>query len=185
MKMRAIPTLLLSLLILFSESPSSRAEWEFESQNKPSGISSYATTFWVEGIGPISLDDLAQLEDEIEEGSYWSTLMVSCVRKKLAVSINLNMAGSGNREIVLDDPGYAYLRFDSVTSRKYRTFGSDLPSSISFSTDAKAIVTYFIKSRTVATTVRDRVARERITIEFDVSSLAKAKARFRYAGCKL
>lgn len=185
MKIRLVPLLMLSLLILFSESPSSRAEWEFESENKPNGISAYATTFWVEGIGPISLDDLTQLEDEIEEGTYWSTLMVSCVRKKLIVGMNVNMAGSGNREIALDDPGYAYLRFDSVTARKYKTFGSDLPSSITFSTDAKSIVTNFLKSKTVTITVRDRIARERITMKFDVSYLAKAKVRFRYAGCKL
>lgn len=165
-------------------SPAS-ATWEFESENKPSGVSAYATTFWLEGTGPITLDDLVQVEDEIDEGSYWATLMVSCVKKKLQVGINLNMAGSGNREIVLDDPGFAYLRFDSLALRKYRTYGVDLPSSLYFSSDAKAITTNLLKASSLSLTVRDRIARERIALKFDVSGFSKSKTRFRYAGCRI
>lgn len=53
-----------SILVLgiFLTSPAS-AVWEFESENRPSGISAYATTFWLEGEGAISLDDLVQNED--------------------------------------------------------------------------------------------------------------------------
>jgi hypothetical protein len=161
------------------------AVWELESENKPSGVSAYATTFWLEGTGPISLDDLVQVEDEIEEGSYWATLMVSCTKKKLLVGINLNMAGSANRDIVLDDPGYTYLRFDSSAQRKYKTYGSDLPSSLSFVSDARAITTFLMKSNSMSITLRDRISRDRVLLKFDVSGFSKAKTRFRYAGCKL
>lgn len=169
---------------IISASPSS-AVWEFESENRPSGISSYATTFWLEGQGAISLDDLVQIEDEIEEGTYWATLTVSCVKKKLLIGVNLNMAGSANQDIVLDDPGYAYLRFDTSSQRKYRTYGSDIQSSINFSSEARVISTNLMKAGKLTLTVRDRIARERITMVFDVSGFAKAKSRFRYAGCKL
>ena len=176
-----IPTLIFGVVMT---SPAN-AVWEFESENRPSGISSYATTFWLEGEGAISFDDLVQIEDEIEEGTYWATLTASCVKKKLLIGINLNMAGSANQDIVLDDPGFAYLRFDSSPLRKYRTYGSDLQSSINFSSEARVISTNLMKANKLTLTVRDRIARERITMVFDVSGFAKAKSRFRYAGCKL
>lgn len=110
---------------------------------------------------------------------------MSCSKRRLTIGINLNMAGSGNREIALDDPGYAYLRFDSTPLRKYRTWATDIDSTIAFSSDAPAIVKSLVKARTLSVTVRDRVARERITLTFDVTNLSKAKARFRYAGCKI
>ena len=175
-----------SILVLgiFLTSPAS-AVWEFESENRPSGISAYATTFWLEGEGAISLDDLVQNEDEIEEGTYWATLTISCIRKKLLVGVNINMAGSANKDVVLDDPGFAYLRFDSSGLRKYRTYGSDVKSSINFSSEARVISTNLMNSSKLTLAVRDRIARERNTMVFDVSGFAKSKSRFRYAGCKL
>ncbi|MEY3319098.1 MAG: hypothetical protein RL540_1470 [Actinomycetota bacterium] len=164
---------------------SSNAVWEFESENKVSGITAYATTFWLEGTGPISIDQLMQVEDEVEEGTYWGSLMVSCTKRRLTIGVNLNMAGSGNREIILDDPGFAYLRMDSAPLRKYRTWATDIDSTIAFSSDAPNIAKILVKARTLSITVRDRVARERITLTFDVANLSKAKARFRYAGCKI
>lgn len=174
-----------TMILVVGASNPTFAAWELESENRPSGISAFATTFWLEGRGPISLDDLVQEEEGIEEGTYWASLMVSCVKKRLIIGVNLNMAGSANREISLDDPGYAYLRFDSLSLRKYRTIGVDLPSSINFSVDARAIVSKMLTSKSVSLTVRDRVARERISMNFDVSGLSKAKSRFRYAGCRL
>ena len=186
MKMSRKLLSVISLLALgiFPSSPAS-AVWEFESENRPSGISAYATTFWLEGEGAISLDDLVQNEDEIEEGTYWATLTISCIRKKLLVGVNINMAGSANKDVVLDDPGFAYLRFDSSGLRKYRTYGSDVKSSINFSSEARVISTNLMKASKLTLAVRDRIARERITMVFDVSGFAKAKSRFRYAGCKL
>lgn len=184
--MKRIATVIaLALFILLVVPASSRAVWEFESENKVSGITAFATTFWLEGIGPISMDQLMQVEEEVEEGSYWASLLVSCSKRRLTIGINLNMAGSGNQEIALDDPGYAYLRFDSAPLRKYRTWATDIDSTIAFSSDAAAIAKSLVKARTLSVTVRDRVARERITLTFDVANLSKAKARFRYAGCKI
>lgn len=182
---RFIFIVIFSLTTSILLTPNAKAVWELESENKVSGISAFATTFWLEGIGPISLDELMQVEDEVEEGTYWGSLMVSCTKRRLTVGINLNMAGSGNREIILDDPGYAYLRIDSTPLRKYRTWATDIDSTIAFSSDAPLIVKNLAKARILSITVRDRVARERITLYFDVANLSKAKARFRYAGCKI
>lgn len=175
----------LSLAVPFLIPTNAKAVWELESENKVSGISAFATTFWLEGVGPISLDELMQVEDEVEEGTYWGSLMVSCTKRRLTVGINLNMAGSGNREIILDDPGFAYLRMDSAPLRKYRTWATEIDSTIAFSSDAPLIAKGLAKARTLSITVRDRVARERITLSFDVANLSKAKARFRYAGCRI
>ena len=62
------------------------ATWEFESENMPSGVSPYASTFWLEDVGPITLDDLVQVEDEINERCCWPTLTVSSVKKKSQVA---------------------------------------------------------------------------------------------------
>jgi hypothetical protein len=161
------------------------AEWELESENKPSGVSTYATTFWLQGYGSINLDNLVRMEDRVDEGTYWSTLMLSCVRKKLIIGINLNVAGSGNREIVLDDPGFAYLRFNSSAQRRYKTYGTDLESSISFTAEARNIVAQILKSKSLSVTLKDRNSRDKISMIFDVTGLSKAKTRFRYAGCKI
>jgi len=178
--------ILLTVVLIFglTSTPAS-AEWEFESENKPSGVSTYATTFWLQGYGPINLNNLVRMEERVDEGTYWSTLMLSCIRKKMIIGINLNVAGSGNRDIVLDDPGFAYLRFNSSAQRRYKTYGTDLESSISFVADAGSIVSQILKSKNLSVTLKDRNSRDKVSMIFDVTGLSKAKTRFRYAGCKI
>lgn len=177
---------LLTLVLILGLTPTSaNAQWELESENKPSGVSTYATTFWLQGYGPINLNNLVRMEDRVDEGTYWSTLMLSCIRKKLIIGINLNISGSGNRDIVLDDPGFAYLRFNSSAQRRYKTYGTDLESSLSFVSEASSIVTQMMKSKNMSVTLKDRNSRDRVSMTFDVTGLSKAKTRFRYAGCRI
>jgi len=50
---------LLAVLIVFmpalSQSPQANADWKFESSNKPSGLTAYATSYWITGVGPLNI----------------------------------------------------------------------------------------------------------------------------------
>jgi hypothetical protein len=167
------------MILVSSQQPAS-AEWFLESQNSRSGVTTYASTFWIENFGPASLEDIEQ--EDLEEGTFWSILTASCVNKKLSFVITLEIAGSGNVDIRLDDPGYAFLKFNLLTKR-YRTAPSDFNASLSFVSDAKKILSDALRTSRMSVTLRELSTRERVTAIFDLSGLSKAKARFRSAGC--
>ena len=47
-------TVILFMLAL-SQSPQANADWKFESSNKPSGLTTYATSYWINVVGPINI----------------------------------------------------------------------------------------------------------------------------------
>lgn len=175
--------LLISVLALSLAFPTStKANWDFRSENKSSGITAIANTYWLEGKGPVSIEEL--MLAETDEGSYWTILSLTCTRKKLVLGLNVNVSGSGNREVLLDDPGFTYLRFDSKPLKKFKTDGSDIPSTILFYSAAKSIALKMKKAKSLSISVRDVNTRRTVLMRFDVSGITKGSTRFRSAGCK-
>jgi hypothetical protein len=180
MKRSKILVWLTPLMFIISSQQPASAEWFLESQNSRSGVATYASTFWIENFGPANLEDIEQ--EDLEEGTFWSILTASCVGKKLSFVITLEIAGSGNVDIRLDNPGYAYLKFNLLT-KKFRTSPSNFNASLSFVSDANKILSETLKTSRLSITLRELSTRERVTAIFDLSGLSKAKARFRSAGC--
>lgn len=176
-------TVFLAMAITFSNPIWASAEWDLRSENKSSGLTAIASTYWLENRGSVTFDDLVRVQSK--EGSYWAILMLSCVRKSLLMGVSLNVTGSGNQEVLIDDPGYTYLRFNNKPLSKFKTSGSDIPSTIMLASPQKKIVPKLRKSNSLSLAIRDVKARKTIQIRFDTSALSKASTRFRSAGCKI
>ena len=41
-------------MLALTQSPQANADWKFESSNKPSGLTAYATSYWINGVGPVN-----------------------------------------------------------------------------------------------------------------------------------
>lgn len=159
--------------------PASQA-WELNSENSRSGIFTSAAQFWVDGYGPVTSKQF--FGGDFENDIYWASLNIFCQKKTLSVYIYLSQIGSGHDEIKLDDPGYISLTFNGSSSKRYRTYGSGIPATISVKKDAKALAKTMLSKKTLSTTLRIRYG-ERIPVKFTISDLAKARTRFKYAGC--
>lgn len=173
----SISALLLAISLI--SAPHSHA-WELNSENSKSGIFTSAAQFWVDGYGPVTSKQFfgADFEDDI----YWASLNIFCQKKVLSVYIYLSQVGSGHEEIKLDDPGFISLTFNGSTTKRYRTYGSGIPATISVKSNAKELAKVMLTKRTLSTTLRIRYG-ERIPVKFTISDLAKARTRFKYAGC--
>ena len=170
-----------SFVFLFgSLFPSTARAWELNSENTRTGIVASAVQFWVQGIGPVTPSQF--FNGEFEDNTYWASFILMCEKKKLTAYFNLEQTGSGHDEIKLDDPGYATLVFNGTTSKRYRTFGLGIPSSIAIQKDAVALAKGMLSKQTLSTTLKLRFS-NRIPVKFNISGLSKAKTRFKYAGC--
>jgi hypothetical protein len=162
----------------------SRADWQFESDNNRTGISTYASSFWAQGYGPVSYSKLMNIS--LDEGDYWGILTISCVRKKLNVVITVNISGSGNDGIRFDNPGYINISLSGIPTKKYRTMGSEYGDTIYLtSTDSKTLVKSMMTKSYLAVAPRIKFSSKKVAMFFDISGLSKAKTRFRYAGCSI
>lgn len=161
-------------------SPPMAQAWELNSENSKSGIFTSAAQFWVDGYGPVTSKQF--FGGDFENDIYWASLNIFCQKKTLSVYIYLSQIGSGHDEIKLDDPGYISLTFNGSTTKRYRTYGSGIPATISVKKDAKLLAQAMLTKRTLSTTLRIRYG-ERIPVKFTISDLAKARTRFKYAGC--
>lgn len=174
---------LLSIFLAVGVVPA-QAVWQFESDNKSSGLSAYASTFWAEGFGPVSWERLLNLP--LDDGDLWATLTVGCVSKKLNVVIAVTQAGSGNDEIRLDNPGYLTITLNGLPAKRYRTVGSDYPDTFYLSnTDSKALVKTMLKRSYLTLSPRIKYSNKKLSMLFDVTALTKGKTRFKYAGCTI
>lgn len=183
MRSRLLLISLLTLALALGSTSVANAEWRFESKNERSGISTSATTYWVQGYGPVSFDELMSATQE--DGAYWAILMVGCTEKRLYVSAIVNQFGSGHDEIRLDDPGYADIIFNNTIKKRFRTWGSGVSGTIGFISDAKKLTKEMLKRKSMSTVIKNNAKNQRIPLLFDVSQLSKASTRFKYAGCKL
>lgn len=168
-------TLFISLLI-----PAPARAWELNSENSRSGIITSASQFWVEGYGPIAPKDF--FFDNFDDDLYWASLSLYCERKTLTAYIYLSQIGSGHDDLQLDDPGYFSVTLNGSTTKRYRTYGTGMSGTIAIRKDAKAFAQALLSKKTLSTTLRIRYG-SRIPLKFTVSDLAKARTRFKYAGC--
>ena len=179
--LRVSLALLLSLVLSLPVS-SVHADWQFESDNDRSGLSAYGSSFWAQGYGPVTYGKLMNLD--MDEGDLWAAITVSCIRKRLYVSIRINQVGSGNQEIRLDDPGYVGVTISGVSEKRYRTEGSDYKDTLFIkSNDSKVLVKAMLGKSFLVVSPRIKSMNQRVRMLFDISSLSKGKTRFRYAGC--
>jgi hypothetical protein len=180
---RFVVPICLALLLSLSSTSAASASWRLESVNNRSGLSAYATTFWLQGSGSVDFETL--MNENVPEGTYWAILMTSCIKKRLTITISVNQSGSGNADMRIDDPGYASVVFDDRVKKRYKTWGSGIESSIGFLSDAKKLAIEMGKRKKMTTVLKLSSSNERLFIQFDISGLAKAKTRFRYAGCPI
>jgi len=171
--------------MVFLSIPSAQADWHLESNNAPSGLTAYASTYWVNGIGPVEYNALSYLK--VPDNNYFSGLMVQCTNKKYIVSLTLLQSGSAHDDLTLDDPGFIRIQFlNSSLNKKstYRTYGTGVEGMLAISMNAQDFVSNILKSRTVNVQLVKRNGQSLKTV-FDVRDLKLAKTRFIYAGCKM
>jgi hypothetical protein len=160
--------------------PTKVQAWELNSENSRTGIISSAAQYWVEGYGPVS--PKAFFSNSFENDLYWASLSFYCERKSLISYIYLTQIGSGHEDLRLDDPGYISVTFNGSSSKRFKTYGTGMTGIIAIKKDAKAFAQMMINKKTLSTTLRIQYG-DRIALKFNVADLAKAKTRFKYAGC--
>jgi hypothetical protein len=176
---------LLALMIAITLSSSASADWKFESDNKPSGLTAYASSYWINGIGPVNYYGLENSELEYE--TYYAALLVMCTKKKYTISMSLMQTGSAHENMSLDDPGFISLQFQDLKSSKratYSTFGYGIEGTIVINKNTQSLITNISKSRTMKVQFKKKSGKT-FNATFDTRDLALGKKRFAYAGCKI
>lgn len=173
-----------SLIMVIAFNPTAKADWKFESDNKPSGLTAYATSYWINGIGPVNYYGL--VNSELEYETYYAALMIQCTKKKYVVSMSLMQTGSNHDSMKLDDPGFISLQFVNLKSSKkatYATYGLGLEGVLVINTNTQSLVTNIYKSRSMKVQFKKNNGKT-LNATFDTRDLVLGKTRFAYAGCK-
>lgn len=182
-KYKAI-SVLTAIVITFSTALPAAADWRFESNNSTSGLSAYASSYWINGIGPVNYSGLMNYDLPYE--TYYAALLIQCLKKKYVVSFSLMQTGSAHDSMALDDPGYIRLQFlNTKLNQKstYRTYGLGLEGALAINTNTQNLVSNISKSRTLKMQFIKRSGKV-LNATFDTRDLALGKTRFAYAGCK-
>lgn len=182
--MKKLLTSILSLAIVVTFNPTATADWKFESDNKPSGLTAYATSYWINGIGPVNYYGL--VNSELEYETYYAALMIQCTKKKYVVTMSLMQTGSSHVSMKLDDPGFISLQFMNLKSSKkatYATYGLGLDGVLVVNTNTQVLVSNILKSRSMKMLFRKNNGKT-LSAVFDTRDLILGKKRFDYAGCK-
>jgi hypothetical protein len=164
--------------------PSAPADWKFESTNKPSGLTAYATSYWIDGVGPVNYYGL--MRSDLEYETYYGALMIQCTKKKYLVSMSLMQTGSAHESMALDDPGYIRLQFQNLSSTRkitFATYGLGLEGALVINANTKTLISNIIKSRTLRVQFKKKSGKT-LNAVFDTRDLTLGKTRFAYAGCK-
>jgi hypothetical protein len=175
----------LSLFIALVFTSSANADWRFESDNKPSGLTAYASSYWINGIGPVNYYGLQNSELEYE--TYYAALLIMCTKKKYTVSMSLMQTGSAHESMSLDDPGFISLQFQSLKSSKkatYATYGLGLEGTLVVNTNTQSLISNITKSRSMKVQFKKKSGKI-LSATFDTRDLVLGKKRFAYAGCKI
>jgi hypothetical protein len=176
---------LLALITAMTFNASANADWKFESDNKPSGLTAYASSYWINGIGPVNYYGLANSELEYE--TYYAALMIQCTKKKYTVSMSLMQTGSAHENMSLDDPGFISLQFQSLKGTKkatYATYGFGVEGTLFINSNTQSLISNISQSRTMKVLFKKRSGKS-FSATFDTRDLALGKKRFAYAGCKI
>jgi len=181
-----IKVILVSVMVLFFNSATTPAiaDWKLESDNSPSGLTSYASTYWIDGIGPVNHTGL--MNYRVPDNTHFSSLLLQCTKKKLVISFSLMQTGSAHDDLSLDDPGFMQVQVQNSglnKKLKYKTMGIGIEGTLAISVKAQELATYFSKARTARMQFVLKSG-EKFNAIFDVRDLNLAKTRFAYAGCK-
>jgi hypothetical protein len=183
--MKKFLVILISLVMIATFNPSANADWKFESDNKPSGLTAYASSYWINGIGPVNYYGLQNSDLEYE--TYYAALLVMCTKKKYTISMSLMQTGSAHENMSLDDPGFISLQFQGPTSSKratYSTSGYGIEGTIVINTNTQSLISNISKSRAMKVLFKKKSGKT-FSATFDTRDLALGKKRFAYAGCKI
>lgn len=175
----------LAVVIAITGMAHGHADWRFESDNKPSGLTAYASSYWINGVGPVNYYGLQNSDLEYE--TYYSALLIMCTKKKYTISMSLMQTGSSHESMSLDDPGFISLQFQSLRSSKkatYATYGLGLEGTLVINTNTQSLISNITKSRTMKVQFRKKNGKK-FTATFDTRDLILGKKRFAYAGCKI
>jgi hypothetical protein len=160
------------------------ADWRLTSDNSPSGLTSYASTYWIDGIGPVNYAGLVNYQ--VPDNTLFSSLLLQCTKKKLVISFSLMQTGSAHDDLSLDDPGFMQVQVQNSGLNKklrYKTLGLGLEGTLAINTKSQELATYFTKARTARMQFVLQSGKK-VSPSFDVRDLSLAKTRFAYAGCK-
>ncbi len=185
MKKSKTVVFLISLVLMTTNVSSARGDWHLESNNSPSGLTAYASTYWINGIGPVDYKGLSYYK--VPPDTFFAALMVQCTNKKYIVSASLLQTDSAHENRTLDDPGFIKIQFANSNFNKrptYRTYGTGVEGMVAISINAQDVVSNLLKSRTVTIQLVRRSGQSYRAV-FDVRDLKLAKTRFVYAGCKM
>lgn len=147
-------------------------------------MTAYATSYWINGIGPVNYYGL--VNSELEYETYYAALMIQCTKKKYVVSMSLMQTGSNHDSMKLDDPGFISLQFVNLKSSKkatYATYGLGLEGVLVINTNTQSLVTNIYKSRSMKVQFKKNNGKT-LNATFDTRDLVLGKTRFAYAGCK-
>ena len=175
----------IAIVLSLASSASAKADWKFDSENKPSGLTAYAASYWINGIGSVNYYGLQNTELEYE--TYYAALLIMCTKKKYTISMSLMQTGSSHESMKLDDPGFVTLQFQSLNSSKkatYATYGLGLEGTLVVNTNTQNLITNISKSRAMKVQFKKKNGKTLNAI-FDTRDLVLGKKRFAYAGCKL
>lgn len=171
-----------SLFLLANISPA-LGDWHLESINSPSGLSAYASTYWINGVGPVNYKGLSYYNLPYE--TYFASQMIQCTRKKYIVTMSLFQTGSSHDDLTLDDPRFIKLQFlNSKLNKKstYRTYGTGSEGTLAINSNTQDLINNVVKSHNLKMQFMKRSG-EVLSASFDVRDLVLAKTRFQYAGC--
>lgn len=160
------------------------ADWKLESTNSPTGLTAYASTYWIDGLGSVNYAGL--MNYRVPDNTHFASLLLQCSKKKLTASFSLLQTGSAHDDLSLDDPGFLQIQMQNTNLNKkinYKTVGLGLEGTLAITAKSQELATYFTKSRTAKMQFVLRSGRKFAAV-FDVRDLALAKTRFAYAGCK-
>jgi hypothetical protein len=183
--MKKLLVVLQVCILALTFSPSANADWKFESFNKPSGLSAYASSYWINGVGPVNYYGL--MRSDLEYETYYGALMVQCIKKKYTVSMSLFQTGSAHESMSLDDPGYIKLQFQNGNSIKkltFATYGLGMEGVLVINTNTQTLISNIVKSKTMKVQFKKNSGKT-LNAVFDTRELTLGKTRFAYAGCKL
>lgn len=176
---------LLALIIAIIFNATANADWKFESDNKPSGLTAFASSYWINGIGSVNYYGLQNSNLEYE--TYYAALLIMCTKKKYTISMSLMQTGSAHENMSLDDPGFISLQFQSLNSTKratYATYGFGIEGTIVINTNTQSLISNISKSRSMRVQFKKKTGKT-FNAYFDTRDLALGKKRFAYAGCKI
>ncbi len=179
---RNLAVLITSISLMVSLIPSAKA-WQLDSVNSKSGITSYASIFWVDGVGPVSKDKF--FAGKFKEGAYWSSFTLSCTKKQLSITVSVNQIGSGHKGINFDDPGFMGVSINGALPKSFKTVGASAPSTVIFKSDAPKLLKSFSGKQTVGLTLREVFTTKVLKPKFKIEPLTSARARFKNAGCSI